>query len=602
MKMRDLKSQLPLTCVALKYARCLELLTLIAALVTASSTVRGQTLGEALNAPYLTWTTSGQYGGWYSEATTTHDGVSAATSGGVYSTATSTLQTTVTGPGTLTFWWTNPSFKNGLSFMVGSATLTSIILYPSWQQQTIYLGSGSQTLKWVYSVYYSPGDYFSYGYVDQVSYTAGATAPLIMSQPTGQSQVAGFSSTFTVGAGGTPPLYYQWKFNGTNIPGATTSAYTVTNVAAASLGNYSVEVTNEVDSIVSSDAPLEFGQITAWGSAASGATSTPTGATNVLAMAAGNYCNLLLKADGTLSGWGLNTVGQTTMPADLTNAIAISLYIEGLALKADGTVAAWGGQGFGETNVPAGLSNVVAVAAGRSPHSLALKSDGSVAAWGGYRGETNVPAGLSNAVAIAAGSGYDLALKADGTVSTWGSGWGVPTDLTNVVAIAAGGAHNLALLANGTVFAWGDNTYGQANVPTGLTNVAAIAAGTAHSLALLANGTVVAWGYNVHGQTNVPTGLTNVVAVAAGSDHNLAQVGSGPPVLCAPVTHPILSGNGFSLELPSQCGRVYALEYKDNLSSAYWVALPLAAGTGTNLVLLDPTSTNAQRFYRVRRW
>jgi hypothetical protein len=562
----------------------------------------GQTLAAALNTTNLTWTTSGAYGGWSPETTTTHDGVSAAYSGRVSSLATSTLQTTVTGPGTLTFWWTNPSFDNTLSFSVGATMFSYIIVYPSWQQQTVYLGSGSQTLKWVYSVSSLPGDSY-YGYVDQVSYTPGATAPLITSQPTGQSQVAGLNATFTVSAGGTPPLSYQWAFDGTNIPGAIASAYTVTNVQARTLGDYNVVVTNSAGSIVSSNATLEIGQITAWGDSVHGTTAVPIGATNVLAMAAGYYCNLLLKADGTLSGWGWSAHGETNIPPDLTNAIAIAVYTHGLALKTDGTVAAWGGQNFGETNVPTGLSNVVAVAAGRSPHSLALKSDGTVAVWGGYRGETNIPASLTNVVAIAAGSGYDLALEADGTVTNWGSGSpGMPTDLTNVVAVAAGVAHAVALLGDGTVVAWGANTYGQTSVPAGLTNVVAIAAGDLHSLALQANGTLVGWGANNAGQTNVPPTLTNVVTVAAGSDHSLAQVGSGPPVVSAPIIHPTLSGSGFSLAVPSQCGRVYALEYKNSLGDANWVPLPLVAGTGANLVLLDSTAMNTQRYYRVRRW
>jgi hypothetical protein len=451
-------------------------------------------------------------------------------------------------------------------------------------------------------VSYSPGDFY-HGYVDQVSYMPGATAPLITSQPTGQSQVPGFNATFTVGTGGTPPLYYQWQFNGTNLFGATTSAYTVTNVQAGNLGDYSVVVTNGAGSIVSSDAPLEFGQITAWGPPAYGDTAVATGATNVLAMAAGCNFDLLLNVDGTMSGWGSNVRGEATVPPNLTNAIAMAGYYQSLALKTDGTVAAWGGLNMGETNVPTGLSNVVAIAAGRFGHSLALKSDGTVAAWGGYLGETNLPAGLTNVVAIAGGFGFDLALKADGSLAAWGNDSpGLPTGLTNVVAIAAGAGHALALLTDGTVVGWGQNGYGQASVPTGMTNAVAIAAGDLYSLTLLANGTVVAWGNNAYGQTSVPTGLTNVVAVWAGANHSLAQVGSGPPVPRVSATHPTLSGNSFGLLVPSQSGRVYALEYKSDLNDANWVSLPLVAGTGRNVVLLDSTATNAQRFYHVRRW
>jgi hypothetical protein len=510
----------------------------------------------------------------------------------------------VTGPGTLTFWWSNPSYDNRLAFSVGGVLQTFIILYSSWQQQTQYIGSGSQTLSWVYSVSTSPGDTYR-GYVDQVSYTSGATAPLITSQPTDQTQVPGLDAVFTVTAGGTPPLWYQWQFNNQDIPGATNSSYTVTNVQAASLGTYSVVVSNSVDSLVSSNATLQLGEVTAWGSPAYGATQVPAGATNVLAVAAGNYDNLLLKGDGTLPCWGWNLRGETIVPADLTNAIAVAVGSgHCVALRPDGTVAAWGGQDFGETNVPPGLSNVVAIAtAGLSEHSLALRSDGTLSGWGGRNGETNIPAGLSNVVAIAVGGGYDLAVKRDGTVITWG-GYppAVPTDLSNVVAVAGGGGFNLALLADGTVRGWGQNNYGQATVPTGLSNVVQVAAGDFHGLALLANGTVVAWGYNIAGQTNVPTGLTNVIAISAGCYHNLAQVGSGPPVLSAPVFLPTLSGSNFTLSVPSQCGRVYALEYMDDLGDPNWVPLPLVAGTGTDLVLLDSAASNVQRFYRVRRW
>jgi len=40
------------------------------------------------------------------------------------------------------------------------------------------------------------------------------------SQPT-PAAVAGQNATFTVTNSGTPPLYYQWHFNGTNISGVT---------------------------------------------------------------------------------------------------------------------------------------------------------------------------------------------------------------------------------------------------------------------------------------------------------------------------------------------------------------------------------------------
>jgi alpha-tubulin suppressor-like RCC1 family protein len=86
--------------------------------------------------------------------------------------------------------------------------------------------------------------------------------------------------------------------------------------------------------------------VVAWGDDSFGQTSTPAGLTNVLAIAAGEYHSLALKADGTVVEWGFvlslypNTV--TEMPAGLSGVIAISCGgSHSLALKADGTVATW---------------------------------------------------------------------------------------------------------------------------------------------------------------------------------------------------------------------------------------------------------------------
>jgi len=47
-----------------------------------------------------------------------------------------------------------------------------------------------------------------------------------------------------VQATGTAPLEYQWRFNGINIPGATSSTFTILDVQAANAGAYSVSVAN----------------------------------------------------------------------------------------------------------------------------------------------------------------------------------------------------------------------------------------------------------------------------------------------------------------------------------------------------------------------
>jgi alpha-tubulin suppressor-like RCC1 family protein len=350
-------------------------------------------------------------------------------------------------------------------------------------------------------------------------------------------------------------------------------------------------------------------RVVAWGAGTNNTLYTPNygqcivpaDLTNAIAIAAGFVHSVALTADGKVITW---YSVDTNMPPT-TNAVAIAAGYAAqhtLALQANGTVAVGGNACCGLSVMPAN-SNDAAVAGGWE-FSLALRTDGTVICWG-----TNTFSGpWSNVVAVSAGNWGGLVLKADGTVTKW-QAFGsvtevaVPADLTNVVAIASGGYfQDLALKADGTVFAWSgtSGTY----VP-GLSNVVAIAAGENHNVALKADGTVVAWLINTfddYGQATVPAGLSNVVAIAAGGYHTLALVGEGPPVLRAPMANPTVGAGGFGVSLPSQSGRVYALEFKNLLTDSNWTALPLAAGTGRWLRLADSTATKSQRFYRVRRW
>ncbi|MCX6926466.1 MAG: immunoglobulin domain-containing protein, partial [Verrucomicrobia bacterium] len=147
--------------------------------------------------------------------------------------------------------------------MQGSTVLSGAISY-----------NGSQSLSLGHSVAW--GRYFN-GLIDEVDvynralaldeiqaiYNAGSAgkcplgvAPSIVTQPTSQSVLPGASATFTVSAAGTPPLSYQWLFNGTNIAGGNGTSLTLSNVQSIQAGNYSVRVTNAFGSITSSNALL----------------------------------------------------------------------------------------------------------------------------------------------------------------------------------------------------------------------------------------------------------------------------------------------------------------------------------------------------------
>lgn len=62
--------------------------------------------------------------------------------------------------------------------------------------------------------------------------------------------------TFNVVASSEYPLSYQWRFNGVDIPGATNSALTITNVQIENGGDYSVVVSDMYGSAVSQSARL----------------------------------------------------------------------------------------------------------------------------------------------------------------------------------------------------------------------------------------------------------------------------------------------------------------------------------------------------------
>jgi hypothetical protein len=82
------------------------------------------------------------------------------------------------------------------------------------------------------------------------------SGPSITTQPQNQTVVQGDTASFNVIVAGTAPLSYQWRFNGSNIAGATLSTYSRNAALPADAGLYSVIVTNSVNSILSSNASL----------------------------------------------------------------------------------------------------------------------------------------------------------------------------------------------------------------------------------------------------------------------------------------------------------------------------------------------------------
>jgi hypothetical protein len=363
------------------------------------------------------------------------------------------------------------------------------------------------------------------------------------------------------------------------------------------------------------------GTVLAWGDNRAGQGTVPAGLNNVVQIAAGEWHNLALKADGTVMAWGYNA----GVPSDLGKVVAIRAGgYHNFALREDGTLRVWGDNTHGQCNVPTGLNNVVGMSGGWQ-HSIALKADGTVVGWGrNSEGQATVPDGLNNVVAISSGEYHNLALKSDGTVIAWGwNGTGqtsVPAGLRDVVAISGGGLHSLALKSDGTVVAWGWNHFGQVTVPEGLRDVVAIAGGIEHSLALKSDGTVVGWGANTawasndpncqfigspcpreySGQIDIPAAARNVVAIAGGVFHSIALIGDNVPQAPSTPTLSVGAVTGTSvtlnwIDLANETG--YRLEARVG-----------ASGNWTEIATPDANVTSYQHrvvsgetmFYRLR--
>jgi hypothetical protein len=78
------------------------------------------------------------------------------------------------------------------------------------------------------------------------------TSPAITGQSGDQNVCAGASASFSVTATGTA-LTYQWRKNGSNISGATSSTYTIATVAAGHVGVYDVVVSGTCSPVVTSN-------------------------------------------------------------------------------------------------------------------------------------------------------------------------------------------------------------------------------------------------------------------------------------------------------------------------------------------------------------
>ena len=146
-----------------------------------------------------------------------------------------TLSAAVSGNGPFAFQW---SFNGAVLPGATNATLTltNVQLVHSGSYQVLALNPSGSAL------------------------SAAASLTLLVpvaitSQPQGQSAFPYTSVTFAVGVTGAPPIAFQWRRNGANVPGAT-NASLVKSMLPADAGDYTVLITNAISSVLSEAATL----------------------------------------------------------------------------------------------------------------------------------------------------------------------------------------------------------------------------------------------------------------------------------------------------------------------------------------------------------
>ncbi len=88
--------------------------------------------------------------------------------------------------------------------------------------------------------------------------TESETFPVVTIHPASQTKAVGQSAIFSVTAEGAPPLTYQWRKNGIEIRGATSSTLILENLTTAAAGTYAVVVMSPAGAVLSHGAVLSI--------------------------------------------------------------------------------------------------------------------------------------------------------------------------------------------------------------------------------------------------------------------------------------------------------------------------------------------------------
>ncbi|MCX7872731.1 MAG: lamin tail domain-containing protein [Verrucomicrobiae bacterium] len=145
----------------------------------------------------------------------------------------------------------------------GVAVSSTSSVYYQWLKNGIPIPGATNIVLTVPSVTHEDDGYYSVLVTDRVGTVASAPAkltvllhPVFMLHPKTVNINPGGTATFTAQAISTTPVRYQWRFNGTDIPGATNTSITITNAQLEQAGIYTAVATDDNGPIESEPADL----------------------------------------------------------------------------------------------------------------------------------------------------------------------------------------------------------------------------------------------------------------------------------------------------------------------------------------------------------
>jgi subtilisin family serine protease len=138
--------------------------------------VSSSAIGEALDNTEFAWIRGGD-NVWFAQSSASVDGGNAARSGTIGHSQSSYIETSITGPGTLSFYWkvSSESGFDYLRFLFDGVEQTGAISGESgWMQKVYTIASGVHTLRWAYDKDGSVSRGSDAGWLDSVTFIQGS--------------------------------------------------------------------------------------------------------------------------------------------------------------------------------------------------------------------------------------------------------------------------------------------------------------------------------------------------------------------------------------------------------------------------------------------